>query len=97
MRTLYFLKDSVSGLFYTGQHCWLEQFQIAAIYSSEAGAKVAMNRIIEAWKRDDKEGIDVFGVRRRCHLKDWGIKIVFIIIDECNLVVPSKSKEIDLF
>lgn len=53
-RTFYFLKDSVSGKFYTGQSDFRSDFDDAAVYYQEKNAKKKIKDIIHYWEHNQK-------------------------------------------
>ena len=53
-RTFAFLKDSVSGLFYTGQQNSRMDFKNAAVYFQEKNAKSKKAGVIQSWEFQKK-------------------------------------------
>ena len=51
-RDFYFLRDSVSGQFYTGQHTCMSDFRGAAVYHSEISALKHIKGIVQAWEHN---------------------------------------------
>lgn len=49
-RPLYFLKDSLTGKFYTGQRNELGEFATAAIYHQMKNATSRVKGVVEAWE-----------------------------------------------
>lgn len=90
-RDFYFLKDSVSGQFYTGQHDYMSDFRNAAVYHSEKSAISHIKGIVSSWEHNlkypleekyRKEHVEQ-GIpwpndltQERKSLKDWGIVVV---------------------
>lgn len=89
-RTLYFLKDSVSGKFYSGQSIYLVDFKEAAIYFQEKNVIKRRKELVDKWKwhagniifwkgdTDKKKWAkEIEGdVNARKSLPDWGIEVV---------------------
>ena len=53
-RDFYFLQDSVSKKFYTGQHNGMMDIRNAAVYYSEDAAKKSIKKIIRSWEHSIK-------------------------------------------
>lgn len=53
-RDFFFLRDSFSGQFYTGQHNWMSSLRNAAVYHSEKSAIEHIKGIVSAWEHDKK-------------------------------------------
>ena len=53
-RSFYFLYDSITGKFYTGQNNWLTDFDRAAVYHSHDAAKTKVKAVINSWKFSQK-------------------------------------------
>jgi hypothetical protein len=51
-RKFYFIKDTVTGQFYTGQENDIADFSEAAVYYSNASAEKKIKSIIEDWDDD---------------------------------------------
>ena len=51
-RKFYFIKDAVTGQFYTGQENDIADFSEAAVYHSTASAEKKIKSIIEDWDDD---------------------------------------------
>lgn len=92
-RTLFFIKDTVDGKFYTGQNNDLADFSGAAVYYSEDSAKKKIKQITNAWLHDqewadhwlkekstDKKWAKEVknGVIKREKLDKWGMEIVSV-------------------
>ncbi len=58
-RTFYFLRDSVSGQFYTGQNNRMaDGLTGAAVYHGEANAREKIRDIRKSWEHQQKFGYD---------------------------------------
>lgn len=83
-RTFYFLQDSISKEFYTGQNNWMSMFQDGAVYYKEDNAIKGMKRVINGWLHEQKyakgkelpDGFDQTEVNLRKNIENWGIVIV---------------------
>jgi len=90
-RDFYFLQDSVTKLFYTGQYNWFLEFKYAAVYHTEKSALSHIKGIISAWEHDLKYPVESKYkeefiksnkawpndlVKERKNLKSWGIVLV---------------------
>ena len=82
IRTFYFLQDTVSKKFYTGQWDQLAELKNAAVYYSKDGAKKGMGKVVEAWVSTQwhiqlsPDASVQTEVNLRSNLKNWGIEIV---------------------
>jgi hypothetical protein len=47
-RTFYFLRDSVTGKFYTGQNTYIDTFDKAAVYFQRKNADKKLNELLSA-------------------------------------------------
>jgi len=101
MRTFYFLKDSVSDKFYTGQNEHLSNLDGAAVYFKEANARARIKGIIQSWthylkypvEEKYRNGYSDYGepfpndiVKERKDLPDCGVIIVKGIIGKVEEV-----------
>ena len=92
-RKFYFIKDTVSGQFYTGQENDLADFSEAAVYYSEASAKKKMKVLTDDWEFDHEysdgwlkeKGTDKKWAKeknknasKRKNLPLWGMEIVSV-------------------
>lgn len=90
-RCFYFLKDSVSDQFYTGQHDYMSDFRNDAVYHTEKSAIAHIKGISRAWEHnlkyptEEKYRKEFIEQNRpwpndltdeRKNLKDWGIVVV---------------------
>ena len=90
-RDFYFLQDSITNKFYTGQHNCISEFRDAAVYHSEKSAINHIKGIIRAWEHDlkyptEEKYREEFVqsnqpwpndlVQERKDLKSWGIIVV---------------------
>ena len=77
-REFYFLQDSVSRSFYTGQYNVRGSFKNAAVYWSYESASKKRKDIIKAWEHDEKYQYtedEKEEILLRKHKEDWGILI----------------------
>jgi NADH:ubiquinone oxidoreductase subunit len=90
-RDFYFLKDSVSGQFYTGQNEYMSDFRNAAVYHTEKSAVNHIKGITQSWEHHvkyptEEKYREEFEktqrpwpndmVKERRNLFDWGIVVV---------------------
>jgi hypothetical protein len=57
-RTFFFIQDSVTEEFYTGQNNWRSDFANGAVYYQEKNAQKKIKDIIRAWEHDQKFDYD---------------------------------------
>lgn len=91
-RTFYFLKDSVTGRFYTGQSNYIDNFDKAAVYFQRKNAEKKIKDVLYSWdlgmkhiekytevylSRDIYEDVKA-KIDQRKDLPNWGIEVVEI-------------------
>jgi hypothetical protein len=70
-RTLYFLRDSITKKFYTGQNVWFDEFSNAAIYYSKEAATKKVKVLVNAWKKQQKNADYWIEQVKTEHDKKW--------------------------
>jgi hypothetical protein len=68
-RSFFFLKDSLTGKFYTGEQNYLSDFSDAAVFHSEANAKKKLKVHMDKWTFT-QDGLDFWADRAKKGLCD---------------------------
>lgn len=92
-RTFYFIRDSVSGKFYTGQGNHLSTFSDAAVYFQEKNASKKIKDIIRSWKHDEKFDYEWYKENYKHYPKD--IYDDYLKSAELSLIQVAKRKSLE--